>query len=189
MMLIKNIILGLITAFIIWLIKSVIQRIVDYVCMKNQGLNLSGCWYAEHGSYVHGKVKAIEIIYIWQRGEKIKYRMEQYVNFDDIKKIFVGYGITKAGVISSFYYPLDKTSKLIGCMNLQVKTKTASDIYLSGSFYEIDERKKKYAFENYPDDYYNLYRIEIDVKKKLKAMYGKNVFKSFKEVQRYVRKS
>lgn len=48
----------------------------------------------------------------------------------------------RAGVISSYYYAVDKTSKQLGCMNLQIKTQRASNIYLSGTFYEIDERKK-----------------------------------------------
>ena len=71
-------------------------------------------------------------------------------------------------------------------MNLQIKTQRASNIYLSGTFYEIDERKKDYSFDNYPDDYYNLYRMELDSKKKLCLKYGKNVFNSYREAEKYI---
>ena len=157
--------------------------------MKCHGLNLSGCWYSEHGSYVSKDIQAVEVIYIWHRGEKIRYRMEQYVNYDDKKRIFKGEGIIKAGVISSYYYPLDKESKLIGCMNLQVRTKTASENYLCGSFYEVDERKKSYSFENYPDDYYKLYRVELDFIRRFKLKYWKKIFVSFSEAKWYVQRS
>lgn len=154
--------------------------------MHSQGLNLTGCWFSEHGTYTDKDIKAIEIIYIWQQGENIKYRMEQYANFEDSRRIFCGKGMIRAGVISSYYYAVDKTSKQLGCMNLQIKTQRASNIYLSGTFYEIDERKKDYSFDNYPDDYYKLYRMELDSKKKLCLKYGKNVFNSYREAEKYI---
>ncbi len=183
---IKGIFNGLIVAFIIWISKKLAQKIIDSISMKSQGLNLTGCWFAEHGSYINENIAAIEVIYIWQQGEKIKYRMEQYANFEDVKRIFCGKGIMRAGVISTYYYAIDRTSKLIGCMNLQIKTQRASNIYLSGTFYEVDERKKKYFFENYPEDYYKLYRMELDWKRKFYLKYRKNVFHSFREVERYI---
>ncbi len=177
---------GLIVTFIIWTMKQVTERVIDNLSMKSQGLNLTGCWYAEHGSYVNENIKALEVIYIWQQGEKIRYRMEQYVNYEDVKRIFCGRGILRAGVISSYYYSLDRTSKLTGCMNLQIRTQRASEIYLSGSFYEVDERKEKYNFKNYPEDYYKVYRMNLDINRRLKLKYSKNVFSSIREAERYV---
>lgn len=177
---------GLVVAFIIWLLKQLTQKIVDYISMKSQGLNLTGCWYAEHGSYIDKDIKAIEVIYIWQQGERIKYRMEQYTNFEDVRRIFCGKGIIRAGVISTYYYATDRASKLIGCMNLQIKTQRASNIYLSGTFYEIDERKEKYSFNNYPEDYYKIYRMQLDKNRKLRLMYWRSVFHSFREVSKYI---
>lgn len=183
---IKGIFDGLVIAFIIWVLKQLAQKIIDSISMHSQGLNLTGCWFAEHGSYVNENIEAIEVIYIWQQGEKIKYRMEQYTNFEDIKRIFCGKGMIRAGVLSTYYYATDKTSKLLGCMNLQIKTQRASNIYLSGTFYEIDERKKEYSFDNYPEDYYKLYRMELDLKRKFCLKYGKNVFHSFREAEKYI---
>ncbi|RJW75933.1 hypothetical protein DW025_04930 [Coprococcus sp. AF38-1] len=183
---VKEIFNGIVVAFIIWILKQLAQKIIDSISIRSQGLDLTGCWFAVHGSYINKNIEAIEIIYIWQQGEKIKYRMEQYVNFEDIRRVFGGKGLIRAGVISSYYYAVDKASKLIGCMNLQIKTKSASNIYLSGTFYEIDERKKGYSFENYPEDYYKLYRMELDSKRKIRLKYGKNVFCSFMEVEKYI---
>lgn len=184
---ISDILPGLIVAFIIWATKSMFMGALDLISIRHQEWRLSGCWFAEHGSYVSEDIKAIEIIYIWHKGEKIKFRMEQYTNFDDIKRIYIGYGITKAGVISSYYYPIDKKSKLIGCMNLQVKTKTAAENYLSGTFYEVDERKKKFEnFKEYSNDFYKMFRIDLDIMRKIKIKYFKNVFQSFREVEKYV---
>lgn len=182
----KEILNGIIVAFIIWIIKQFTQKIIDCITMHSQGLNLTGCWFSEHGTYTDKDIKAIEIIYIWQQGENIKYRMEQYANFEDSRRILCGKGMIRAGVISSYYYAVDKTSKQLGCMNLQIKTQRASNIYLSGTFYEIDERKKDYSFDNYPDDYYKLYRMELDSKKKLCLKYGKNVFNSYREAEKYI---
>lgn len=184
---ISDILPGLIVAFIIWIAKKIFLGALGLISMLYQEWNLSGCWFAEHGSYVSEDIKAIEIIYIWHNGERIKYRMEQYTNFEDNKRIFEGRGIIKAGVISSYYYPIDKKSKLIGCMNLQVKTKKAAEIYLSGTFYEVDERKEKLEdFKEYPDDFYKMYNINLDIMRIIKIKFFKNVFRSFREVEKYV---
>lgn len=112
--------------------------------------------------------------------------MEQYTNFENAKHITKGIGIMKASNISSYYYTIDKSSKQIGCMNFSVKTKTASDVYLSGSFYEFDERKVDYNFTNYPDDYYKMYRISLPLSKKIRVKYFRNVFSCFEEVKKYI---
>lgn len=177
---------GLIVSFLLWIIGRFTKKIFDFLTIHNQGFDLTGCWWAEHGSYISGDINAIEIIYIWQHGENIRYKMEQYANFEDTRRRFYGNGVIKAGVISSYYYPLDKQSKLVGCMNLQVKTKRASEIYLSGTFYEIDERKKEHDFQNYPDDYYKIYRMNLDLVRKLKLKYYRYVFISYRECAKYI---
>lgn len=183
---VQDLINGLIVAFVIWLIKLVIQKISRSIFDKANGFNITGCWYAEHGTYIDKNKNGIEIIYIWQKGESIKYRMEQYTNFDSKRRITKGYGIIKAGNASSYYYPLERDSKLIGCMNFSVKTKSASEIYLAGCFYEFDERKDKYNFTNYPDDYYKMYKIDLSFWRKARLKYFKNVFSCYEEVKKYI---
>lgn len=67
----KEILNGIIVAFIIWIIKQFTQKIIDCITMHSQGLNLTGCWFSEHGTYTDKDIKAIEIIYIYGNKEKI----------------------------------------------------------------------------------------------------------------------
>ncbi|MGN0408137.1 MAG: hypothetical protein ACI4EJ_07745 [Bacteroides sp.] len=183
---ISDLVNGLIVAFLIWFVKLIVQKISRFIIDIANGFNITGCWYAEHGTYIDESKHGIEIIYIWQKGENIKYRMEQYTNYDSVKRITRGNGIMKAGNVSSYYYPLERNSKLIGCLNFSVKTKSASEIFLEGCFYEFDERKKQYNFVNYPDDYYKMYKIDLTFKRKIKLKYFKDVFSSYDEVKKYV---
>lgn len=185
---IKELIDSLVILFVSWIIKECVLKAYNYVLDKNRGFTLEGYWYAVHGSYVNKKIEAIEIIYIWQKGENIRYRMEQYTNIDNKKHLCKGKGIMKASTISSYYYPIrNRKSKLIGCMNLSVKTRIASEIYLEGSFYEVDERKQKLKFGEYPSDYYKLYQIDnLRLNQKLRIKYYKNVFSDFKEVKKFI---
>ena len=114
--------------------------------------------------------------------------MEQYTNIDNKKHLCKGKGIMKASTISSYYYPIrNRKSKLIGCMNLSVRTRMASEKYLEGSFYDVDERKQKLKFGEYPSDYYKLYQIDnLRLNQKLRIKYYKNVFSDFKEVKKFI---
>lgn len=179
---------SLLIVFVSWVIREICLKVYNTILDKSRGFTLNGCWYAEHGSYVSDDIRAIEIVYLWQKGEKIRYRMEQYTNIDDKKHLCVGKGIMKANTISSYYYPIrNPRSKLIGCMNLSVRTRTASEVYLTGSFYEVDERKAELGFHEYPSDYYKLYQTDkLNFEQKLRIKYYKNVFSSFDEVRKFV---
>lgn len=184
----KDLFNAIIVLFVSGIIKEFCLKIYNIIIDKNRGFTLEGCWYAEHGSYINKDIRAIEIVYIWQKGEKIRYRMEQYTNIDEKKHLCIGKGIMKANTISSYYYPIkNRKSKLIGCMNLSVRTYMASEVYLVGSFYEVDERKKQLGFQEYPSDYYKLYQAhKIKLGQKLRIKYYKNVFSSFEEVSKYI---
>lgn len=179
---------SLVILFVSWLIKELCLKIYKFILDKSRGFTLEGCWYAEHGSYISDDIEAIEIVYIWQKGETIRYRMEQYTNIDDKKHLCRGKGIMKANTISSYYYPIrNRKSKLIGCMNLSVKTRMASEVYLVGSFYEVDERKEKIGFQEYPSDYYKLYQTaKLRIGQKLRIKYYKDVFSSFEEARKFI---
>lgn len=71
---------SLVILFVSWLIKEVCLKVYNCILDKTRGFTLEGYWYAEHGSYISKDIKAIEIVYIWQKGESIRYRMEQYTN-------------------------------------------------------------------------------------------------------------
>lgn len=187
-MFIKDLFNSLIILFVSWLIKETCLKIYNYILDKTRGFTIEGCWYAEHGSYISKDIRAIEIVYIWQKGEFIRYRMEQYTNIDDKKHLCLGKGLMKANIISSYYYPIrNRKSKLIGCMNLSVKTLRASEVYLVGSFYEVDERKEQLGFLEYPSDYYKLYQTEkLRFGQKLRIKYYKNVFSSYEEARKFI---
>lgn len=187
-MFIRDLFNSLVILFVSWIIKETCMKIYNSILDRTRGFTLEGYWYAEHGSYISKDIRAIEIIYIWQKGELIRYRMEQYTNIDDRKHMCSGKGIMKANTISSYYYPIkDRKSKLIGCMNLSVKTLSASEIYLCGSFYEVDERKEQLGFTEYPSDYYKLYQTEkLRLGQKLRIKYYKDVFSSFEEARKFI---
>lgn len=53
--LISNLINGLIVAFVIWVIKFIIQKISRKLFDSANGFNITGCWYAKHGTYIDKK--------------------------------------------------------------------------------------------------------------------------------------
>lgn len=188
-MFIKDLSDSLVILFVSWIIKELCLKVYNFILDKNRGFTLEGYWYAEHGSYINKNIQAIEIVYFWQKGEVIRYRMEQYTNIEEKKNLYFGRGIMRADTISSYYYPIrNRKSKLIGCMNLSVKTLKASEVYLAGSFYEVDERKEKLGFQEYPRDYYKLYRTEkLGLGQKIRIKYYKNVFLNFENAKKFIK--
>lgn len=187
-MFVKDLINSLIILFVSWIIKEICLKIYNSILDKTRGFTLEGYWYAEHGSYISEDIRAIEVVYIWQKGELIRYRMEQYTSIDNKKHLCMGKGLMKANTISSYYYPIrNPKSKLIGCMNLSVRTLRASEVYLVGSFYEVDERKEQLGFQEYPGDYYKLYQLKkLSLGQKLRIKYYKNAFSSFEEARKFI---
>lgn len=181
----NDIVIAIFISLLSYLCGKTYKKIRSIFYKKAMSFSLDGLWYSWHNNFQGENI--IELIQIKQNREDVLIKMIQYKEHKKNKYTFRGRGIFTTDVISLFYCSDSKNLRQNGVMTLKILTHNINDIYMKGTYYEINsERAKFQGF--YPFGAYEVYRLNIPILKRIDLKRKKGIFFDFNSVNETVKK-
>lgn len=147
--------------------------------------SLDGFWYSCHNNYQEEKI--IEVIQLKQNKEDVLVKIIQYKEKRKNMYTFRGKGIFTTDILSFFYYSDNESFKQNGVMTLKLSNHNINEVFMDGTYYEINsEKDKNEGF--YPLGTYKVYRLNIPFLKQIDFKMKRGIFSDYRKVKETIKK-
>lgn len=161
------------------------KKVRSFIYKRTISFSLDGIWYAFHVNYQGERI--IELIHFRQNREDLLVKIIQYKEGRQNIYTFLGKGIFTTDTISLFYYSDHENLRQNGVMTLKIMTHNINEVYMDGTYYEINSEKSKHQ-GFYPLGTYKVYRLKIPFLKRVDFYLKRGIFLNYLQVENTVKK-
>ncbi len=176
----ENVAIGIAGAVILKLLELTYVRVSDFLFFAFKNFSVAGVWGGEFESYILDQIN-VEILYVAQHKNEIKFKLQQYNNKNNQLKRFYGTGVMRGTSISAIYYSEDKESIQHGVLALTtIPNRATGKTELVGRYAELEMGSRQNRIIA-SEEKYILTRSRLGIIQGLRIRFGFRCFNNFNE--------